>query len=283
MMTGDGLPVISVVTPSYNQAQFLEAALRSVLDQDYPALEYLVVDGGSNDGSPEIIRRYAARLDWWVSEPDGGQSEAINKGLRRARGEILAWLNSDDCYLPGALQRVAEYFTLHPEVDCLYGDLQVMDPSGQLLFTRKCIPYDYSVALYSGCMVPQPAFFFRRRVLERVGYLDESLHYSMDVDFFIRIGRARLVIHALPVALAGFRLQPGSKTITTQRLRQEKQTLLGRYLYPGKTMNAWRRGWLAALDRLYRLKMYLWRLALRGDWRLFQAASSRKRIAGAKP
>ncbi|MBA4380647.1 MAG: glycosyltransferase, partial [Anaerolinea sp.] len=108
-------PLVSIVTPSYNQAQFLEATLRSVLEQDYPNIEYLVVDGASTDGSLEIIRRYADQLAWWVSEKDSGQSEAVNKGLQRARGEIVGWLNSDDVYLPGAVSAAAAAFQSHPE------------------------------------------------------------------------------------------------------------------------------------------------------------------------
>ena len=114
-------PLVSIVTPSFNQARFLEATLRSVLEQDYPNIEYLVVDGASTDGSVEIIRRYADRLTWWVSEKDNGQSEAINKGMRRARGEFIGWLNSDDIYLPGAVSAAVSAFLSHPQAGLIYG------------------------------------------------------------------------------------------------------------------------------------------------------------------
>src|SRR5512143_702654 len=123
-------PLVSIVTPSYNQARFLEATLRSVLEQDYPNIEYLVVDGASTDGSVEIIRRYANRLTWWVSEKDSGQSEAINKGLQRAKGHFVGWLNSDDIYLPGTISAAATAFRKHPEAGLVYGDALAIDAGG---------------------------------------------------------------------------------------------------------------------------------------------------------
>ncbi|GAI25881.1 unnamed protein product, partial [marine sediment metagenome] len=127
------LPTVSIVTPSYNQAQFLEATMCSVLGQDYPRIEYTICDGGSTDGSVDIMRRHADRLAWWCSEEDKGQADAINKGFERSHGEILAWLNSDDLYIPGALSFVAEYFAAYPEVDVIYGDIDRIDENGGFL------------------------------------------------------------------------------------------------------------------------------------------------------
>ena len=130
-------PKISIITPSYNQGQFLEQTILSILSQDYPNLEYIIMDGGSSDNSVEIIRKHEDNLTYWVSEPDKGQSDAINKGFQRATGDILTWLNSDDYYLPGTLHTVAEYFTQHPDVECIYGDLQVVASNGDLLYVRN--------------------------------------------------------------------------------------------------------------------------------------------------
>ena len=204
--------LISVVTPSFNQAGFLEATLDSVLSQDFPQVEYLVIDGGSADGSADILRRHATRLAYWVSEPDRGQADAINKGLRRASGEVLAYLNSDDLYLPGALSAVAAYFDEHPEVDLVYGDCQVIDPAGRLLGLLPEHEFDLRRTIERAEFIPQPAAFWRRRLLEKVGPFDESLHFAMDYDFFIRAGQAGRVAR-LPRTLAAFRLHPGSKTI----------------------------------------------------------------------
>lgn len=196
------LPSITVVTPSFNQAAFLERTIRSVLDQGYPNLEYLVLDGGSTDGSVDIIRRFADRIDYWVSQPDGGQTAAINAGWRRAHGEILAWLNSDDYYLPGALEIVGRAFVEHPDAALVYGPMRREDPDGRSLgmlgaaFSRR-------VLLYSHQMIPQPSAFFRRAGVEAAGPLDESLHYSMDYDFLLRltsVGATMMIPETLAVA-----------------------------------------------------------------------------------
>src|SRR5512139_1414374 len=138
------LPLVSIITPSYNQARFLETTIRSVLDQDYPNLEYLIVDGGSTDGSREIIQRYSDRLAWWVSERDQGQTDAINKGFARARGEILAWLNSDDTYLPGAIQGAVDFLQDHPGVGMVYGDANLIDEQSNVIGKFPARQTDYN-------------------------------------------------------------------------------------------------------------------------------------------
>ncbi|HTX92050.1 MAG TPA: glycosyltransferase family 2 protein [Anaerolineales bacterium] len=171
--------LVTIVTPSYNQARFLEATLRSVLDQDYPNLEYLVVDGASNDGSVDIIRRYADRLAWWVSEKDSGQSEAINKGLKRARGEFIGWLNSDDVYLPGAVTAAVAAFRSHPQAGLVYGDALAIDADGRTFNVMRARPYTLA-DLMAFNIICQPAAFMRRSVLEQVNYLDPAYHLLMD-------------------------------------------------------------------------------------------------------
>lgn len=136
-------PLVSIVTPSYNQARYLETTLRSVLDQNYPAIEYLVADGGSTDGSVEVLQRYTDRLAWWVSEPDRGQTDALNKGFARARGEILAWLNSDDTYEPGAIAAAVAYLTAHPEIGMVYADTHFIDENGRPLGSFPAAQTDY--------------------------------------------------------------------------------------------------------------------------------------------
>ena len=182
----DRLPRITIVTPSYQQASFLDGTIQSVVDQAYPALEYFVYDGGSTDGSAEIIAARSDVIDYWQSRPDGGQSAAINAGWARATGEILGWLNSDDRLAAGALRRVGQLFAEHPEIDLIYGRMDLVDPDGRVLGTLG-EPYRRRTMLSSRNVVPQPAAFVRRSAFERVGPLDPSLRYVMDLDLWLRL------------------------------------------------------------------------------------------------
>ncbi|MEA2007832.1 MAG: glycosyltransferase family 2 protein [Chloroflexota bacterium] len=187
-------PLVSIITPSYNQARFLEATLQSVLRQDYPNVEYIVVDGASTDGSAEIIKRYANRLAWWVSEPDQGQADAINKGFRRASGDIVAWLNSDDLYLPGAISEAVEVFQAHPEAGMVFGDAVSADAEGRLL--NHLPAGDLGLPdLLRFQIITQPAVFMRRSVLEKVNYLDPSYHFFLDHHLWIRMAREAEIVH----------------------------------------------------------------------------------------
>lgn len=188
-------PTVSVVTPSLNMSVLIGETLESVLGQDYPHVEYLVVDGGSTDGTVEVLRRYASRLRW-VSEPDAGQAAAINKGWRMTRGEVIAWLNADDLYRPGAIQEAVAFLEAHPDVDMVYGDCDFIDASGRLIGTYPARPWDYAELVRRAVnFVPQPAVFLRRRVLETVGYLNEGLHYAMDFEYWLRLGLRHRVVH----------------------------------------------------------------------------------------
>jgi len=187
-------PLVSIVTPSYNQAAYLEQTLTSVLEQNYPRLEYLVVDGESTDGSVDIIKKYADKLASWVSEKDSGQAEAINKGLARASGEIVAWLNSDDFYLPGAVSAAVKAFEAYPDALLVYGDMLAVNEHGEtinLLKYRQLTLED----LLCFEIIGQPAVFMRRNALERAGFLDPSYHFMLDHHLWLRIASKGRVLH----------------------------------------------------------------------------------------
>ena len=204
-------PLISIVTPSYNQAQFLGETLKSVADQDYPRVEHIVIDGGSSDGSVDLIRAHAGHLRHWVSEPDRGQSHAINKGFALATGEVLTWLNSDDTFLPGALATVAGVFAARPDIDFVYGDFVYTDADGRPLRRRHLFKtMSYETLLYHDYL-GQPAVFFRRSLLDKVGVVDEQLHYCMDWDLFLRMWRVCRPLH-VPAVLATYRLDQTAKS-----------------------------------------------------------------------
>jgi len=224
--TPRNLPKICVVTPSYNQGQYLEQTMLSVLDQGYPNLEYIVMDGGSTDTSPAIIQKYAGRLHHWQSQADKGQTDAIQNGFAKSDAEILAWLNSDDLYEQGTLLRVGRFFADHPDAVLVYGDYYVMDESGQKQLKPK-ISFDFKICLHAYLMIPQPAAFWRRSAYEAVQGLDARLHYAMDWDFFLRVGQhfPRQIKH-LPEPLATFRLHEVSKSVSAVAKFKEEHKLI---------------------------------------------------------
>jgi len=206
-------PLVSIVTPSFNQARFLEEAILSVLEQSYPRIEYIIVDGGSTDGSVEIIRKYAHRLAWWVSEPDHGQTDAINKGFARARGEIFAWLNSDDTYLPHAVTEAVDYLQSHPEAGMVYGDANLIDTEGQVIGRFPARQTDYRRLRRGYVHIPQQAAFFRADLWRQVGPLDPTFYFAMDYDLWVRLAKIA-PLHYYPRLWANFRLHEGGKSLT---------------------------------------------------------------------
>jgi glycosyltransferase involved in cell wall biosynthesis len=218
-------PILSIVTPSLNQASFLEETIQSVLQQRYEPPEYCVVDGGSRDASVEILRRHGNAIRW-VSEPDRGQADAIIKGFRMTRGDILGWLNADDLYSPGALREVARYFQEEPDLMLLYGNAHHVDELGNFLETYPTRDFDLAALAYH-CFICQPASFFRRSLLEAVGGLDTSLQYAMDLDLWIRFGKlkeknAHWKFKHIPQVLALSRMHSSNKTLSHRQQSLEE-------------------------------------------------------------
>jgi glycosyltransferase involved in cell wall biosynthesis len=205
------LPLVSIITPSFNQADFLEETIRSVLEQDYPNIEYLVVDGGSTDRSVDVIRRYADRIDWWVSEPDRGQADALNKGMARAKGEIVAWLNSDDIYRPGAIRHAVEVLLQNPQLGMVYSKLDSIDRTGELFNTISYRQYGL-LDLLTFRIIGQPTVFMRREILQRAGPLDASYNYLLDHHLWLRMLQLA-PIQYVPEVWAAARHHPSAKNV----------------------------------------------------------------------
>ena len=215
MPDGAPWPRVSVVTPSFNQAPFIEDAIASVENQGYPTLEHLVIDGGSTDGTLQVLGRQGDRVRW-SSEPDAGQTDAVNKGVARAHGEVIGWLNADDFYEPGAVRAAVEFLRLNPDVAVVYGDcLYLYQQTGReelrLVRSRQ---FDLDFLVNGRCYIHQPATFFRRAALADQR-LDKTLRYAMDYDLWVRLARAGRRFAYLPIALATFRITDASKSGTS--------------------------------------------------------------------
>ena len=180
------LPLVSIVTPSFNQARFLEATIQSVLSQNYPRLEYIIVDGSSTDSSVDIIKKYEDKLTWWVSEKDKGQTDALNKGFAHAKGDILAWLNSDDTYEPDAIWNAVKILQPNPEIGLLYGDANFINEGGKVIGKFNAAQTDLKRLREGYVHIPQQASFFRGNLWREVGPLDPSFYFAMDYDLWIR-------------------------------------------------------------------------------------------------
>lgn len=204
-------PKITVVTPSYNQGEFIERTIVSILGQNYPNLEYIICDGGSTDNTIDIIKKYEDKLTWWCSEKDKGQSDAINKGMKRATGEICCWINSDDALLPGALNYVGQYFRNHPQVDFLSGLTVEIDKEDKIIrfIYRLMNKYFFSHGCYN---FSQQGMFWRRKLFDEIGYLNDTFHAKMDVEWMIRNYENNTKIKIISVNLGAIRIYNETKT-----------------------------------------------------------------------
>ncbi|MFM7646925.1 MAG: glycosyltransferase family 2 protein [Cyanobium sp.] len=219
----------SVITPSYNQGQFIARTIDSVLQQQINVdLEYVIFDGGSTDNTVAILQGYGALLSW-VSQPDHGQADAVNQGIDATTGDIIAWINSDDIYYPSTLKKVKQIFKTHPEVDVIYGDAHHIDQNDQVMQTYPSHPWSYRY-LQQDCFICQPATFFRRRLVHRYGPLDPTLRYCMDYELWLRYGQ-QVDFYYLPEVLAGSRLYKTNKTLgQSVAVHQEIKAMLERRL-----------------------------------------------------
>lgn len=206
------LPLITIITPSFNQGDYIEDTILSVLNQDYPNLEYIIIDGGSTDQTVEIIQKYSDRISYWVSEKDRGQSHAINKGFQRATGEIINWINSDDQLMPGTLHKLAAIFTADPELMMVHGRIEYFGET-RPYYSVNLPAKDLDTRYVSHICMPQPATFYRRQLLLEQGLLDESLHFSMDTDLFVRAG-LQYKIRQTEEVFSRFRLHAASKSVS---------------------------------------------------------------------
>ena len=214
----------SIVTPSYNQARFIEETIKSVMNQTYRNFEHIVMDGGSTDGTVEILKSYPHLK--WVSERDRGQSHAINKGFRQATGDIWAWQNSDDTYETHAFETVANFIRENPDVGMVYGDYHIIDEHGQWQYTVHPPEWSFNKFIHSRFCPMQPSTFWRAEAAHEAGEIDEELHWVMDIDYFARIAEKYKVAY-IPVVLGSFRVHSASKSAV--RTTEEERMIMRRY------------------------------------------------------
>ncbi len=210
---------ITVVTPSYNQGKYIKRTIDSVLSQGVEDLEYIVMDGGSTDETVDILKTYGDKIIW-RSEKDKGQTDAVNKGIRASKGEIIGWLNSDDIYYPGAIQKVLEVFEKHPEVNVVYGNAYHIKEDDSFIEEYYTEDFDYE-RLKDICFICQPSLFFRKSVVDKYGYLDDKLQYCMDYDYWLRLGKGEK-FYRLNELIAGSRLYDDNKTLGARRKVHEE-------------------------------------------------------------
>ena len=252
------MPRISIVTPSYNHGQFIENAIQSVLNQNYPNFEHIIIDNCSTDCTLNVLRKYSHLT--WISEPDRGQSDALNKGFRRATGDIIGWLNADDYYLPGAFQKVVAFWEGHPEADVVYGGCQYVDESGK--FTRNYTPINFNrrILLYR-FYIPSTATFIKRAIFYEGNFIDINFHYIMDREFFTRLALHRKKFLHIRDILAAFRWHDDNKSLNKPKIGEEYMRVLDMY-DGGSTFRRKARYYLIVF---YRWK-YRWQKLIEGGY-----------------
>jgi len=253
-------PLVSIVTPSYNQAEFLAETIKSVLGQDYPNIEYIIVDGGSTDESVEIIKQFQDRISWWTSEEDQGQTDAINKGFQRASGKIFAWINSDDILKPQAVSEAVEFFLDNPRVGLVYGDLHYIDKNGNHLGKFNAKQTDYQKLRRGAVYIPQPAAFWRSEIWNDVGPLDPTLFFAMDYDLWIKIAALSSIHYHKGHHWADFRIHGDSKTISADEKCWEEMLWIhrrdgGKWLSP-LVVKYWIRKLIGPIWRWHKRQSY---------------------------
>jgi glycosyltransferase involved in cell wall biosynthesis len=240
-------PRVTVITPSFNQSAYLEETIASVLGQAYKNLEYIIIDGGSTDGSVDIIRKYEDRLAYWVSEKDRGQTHAINKGLQRATGDIMAYLNSDDVYAQGTLERVADYWVRHPDVDLVHGRCRFVAQGGTKVGERtgSITRYDEILDIWdfwwNGRNFVQPEVFWSKRIAEKIGPFREDLYWVMDYEYWLRILRAGGKVGFIDAELASFRRHPEQKSTQPEKTASELLGVVRPYIFDDDRSLSWRK------------------------------------------
>jgi len=241
--------VISIITPSYNQSAYLESCIKSVVQNGYNQIEYIVVDGGSTDDSKKILKKWDSKIDYWVSEPDNGQTHAINKGFRKATGDLIAWMNSDDTYEEGVFERVTSLAKSNPEIDVFYGDKNHIDEKGNIIGIQRYVPYSLNTIANEKMVMCNQACFWRKSVFDRIGYLDETIQFVMDLEFFVRMGSSKKLrfLHS-PEIWGNQRYYQGTKTSDDKWIsiwRSEQKEVFEKY---GLKRSASRKLW----SKMYR-------------------------------
>lgn len=273
--TDASYPKLTVVTPSFNQAEFLERTILSVLNQGYPNLEYFIIDGGSTDGSVDVIRRYEPFLAGWVSEKDKGQVDAINKGFRRATGDFVAFQNSDDIYAPGAFMTVAQAARRWPDVDVFYGNTYHIDVDDRFLEEMRQVSFCAECQLYEGMQVFNQSLFFKRSLLDRFGYLDDQYRFAFDYEIATRYGlQPGVQMKHLNDFWGGFRVQPSAKSSTIADVGLHEHNLI-KQRYVGLVNRSLGESFWRAYCRVRKLTSYV----LRGDLAYLRHRMTLRRFA----
>ncbi len=237
-------PLVSIITPSFNQGVFIEETIQSVLSQDYQAIEYIIVDGGSTDSTLEVLRRYDGKIRW-ISEPDRGQADAVNKGMGMARGAIIGWLNSDDTYNPGAVGTAVKYFLAHPEIVMLYSDAYFINKSSHIIGEYQTKGFTLK-HLSRRCIICQPSVFMRANVIGDIGRLNTDLHTCMDYEYWIRIGKAfpqNRIAYIKGTYFANSRVYKENKTFG-MRKKVYEEVMMMQKKYFGRIATRWIYGYI---------------------------------------